>query len=71
MLNHINLSYQKHFAPVKTTILEDEPNHDDLIVVKPLNGIDNPKFQPIIRQVQNINISITPYQMTPVNQVTN
>lgn len=23
LLNHINLSYQKHFAPVKTTILED------------------------------------------------
>jgi len=44
LLNHINLSYQKHFAPVKTTIMEDEPNNDDLIVVKPLNGIDNPKF---------------------------
>ena len=24
LLNHINLSYQKHFAPVKSTILEDE-----------------------------------------------
>lgn len=44
LLNHINLSYQKHFAPVKTTINEDEPNTDDLIVVKPLNGIENPKF---------------------------
>ena len=51
LLNHINLSYQKHFAPVKTTIMEDEPTSDDLIVVKPMNGIDNPKFQPIIRQV--------------------
>lgn len=51
--------------------MEDEPNNDDLIVVKPLNGIDNPKFQPIIRQVQNINIAITPYQMTPINAVTN
>jgi hypothetical protein len=39
--------------------------------VKPLNGIDNPKFQPIIRQVQNINIAITPYQMTPIHQVAN
>ena len=24
LLNHINMSYQKHFAPVKTTIQEDE-----------------------------------------------
>ena len=54
LLNHINLSYQKHFAPVKQTILEDEANEDDLKVVKPLNGIENQKFQPIIRQVQNI-----------------
>ena len=30
LLNHINLSYQKHFAPVKTTIMEDEEQEDDL-----------------------------------------
>lgn len=61
LLNHINLSYQKHFAPVKQTILEEEPVTDDLKVVKPMNGIDNPKFQPIIRHLSNINVSITPY----------
>ena len=61
LLNHINLSYQKHFAPVKQTILEEEPINDDLKVVKAMNGIDNPKFQPIIRHLSNINVSITPY----------
>jgi hypothetical protein len=40
-------------------------------VVKPLSGIDNPKFQPIVRQLSNIQVAITPYQMTPLNQVTN
>lgn len=44
LLNHINLSYQKHFAPVKQTIQEEEAQDDDLKVVKPLNGIDNQKF---------------------------
>jgi hypothetical protein len=44
LLNHINLSYQKHFAPVKQTINEEEAVQDELKVVKPLNGIDNPKF---------------------------
>ena len=44
LLNHINLSYQKHFAPVKTTIMEDQANDDNLKVVKPLNGIDNQKL---------------------------
>jgi len=51
LLNHINLSYQKHFAPVKQAISEDEINEDDLKVVKPMNGIENQKFQPIIRTV--------------------
>lgn len=44
LLNHINLSYQKHFAPVKQAIGEDEEVVDDLKVVKPMNGIDNQKF---------------------------
>lgn len=54
LLSHINLSYQKHFAPVKQTILEEETVTDDLKVVKPLFGVDNPKFQPIIRHLSNI-----------------
>jgi hypothetical protein len=29
--------------------MEEEAIDDDLIVIKPLNGIDNPKVQPIIR----------------------
>ena len=40
LLNHINLSYQKHFAPVKQTIMEDEQVQDEVKVVKPLNGIE-------------------------------
>jgi len=40
LLNHINLSYQKHFAPVKQIIGEDEPVEDDVKVVKPINGIE-------------------------------
>ena len=41
LLNHINLSYQKHFAPVKSVIKEDEVEEESLVVVKPLQGIDN------------------------------
>ena len=41
LLNHINMSFQKHFAPVKTEIKEDEEADDKLRVVKPLNGIEN------------------------------
>ena len=31
--------------------MEEEVNEDDLTVIKPMNGIDNQKFQPIIRQI--------------------
>lgn len=47
--------------------MEEEAVADDLKVVKPMIGIDNPKFQPIIRSLGNIQIAITPYQMTPLN----
>lgn len=70
LLNHINLSYQKHFAPVKTTILEDAQQEDDLMVIKPMNGVDNTKVQPIIRRLSNVNVAITPFQLTPIHQVT-
>lgn len=70
LLNHINLSYMKHFAPVKSVIKEDEEEEEQLIVVKPLNGIENQKYHPIIKNMDDIDISITPYQMTPLNAVT-
>ena len=70
LLNHINMSFQKHFAPVKTEIKEDEETDDKLYVVKPLHGIENQKFQPMIKNLDDVDISITPYQMTPLNAVT-
>lgn len=60
----------KHFAPVKSVIKEDEEEEEQLIVVKPLNGIENQKYHPIIKNMDEIDISITPYQMTPLNAVT-
>lgn len=70
LLNHINLSYQKHFAPVKQVINEDEEEEDNLVVIKPLNGIDNQKYHPIIKNMDEIDVSITPYVMTPIASMT-
>ena len=70
LLNHINMSFQKHFAPVKSVIKEDEEEDENLLVVKPLNGIENQRFHPIIKNMNDIEVAITPYQMTPLNAVT-
>lgn len=51
-------------------IKEDEEEDDNLIVVKPLNGIDNQKYHPIIKNMDEIDVSITPYVMTPLSAVT-
>ena len=61
LLNHINMSFQKHFAPVKTEIKEDEEASDKLRVVKPLHGIENQKFQPMIKNLDDVDVCITPY----------
>ena len=50
--------------------MEDQEQEDDLQVIKPLNGVDNTKLQPIIRKLSNVNVAITPFSLTPLNQVT-
>jgi hypothetical protein len=49
LLNHILLSYQKHHDPSQQIIKEDQESNDVLNVVRPLNGIESNKYQPIIR----------------------
>ena len=61
LLNHINMSFQKHFAPVKQVIKEDATEGENLTIVKPLNGIENQKFHPIIKNLDEIDVAITPY----------
>ena len=41
LVNHILVSFQKHHAPSKEQIKEDEENDEELEVVKPLAGIEN------------------------------
>jgi len=41
--------------------MEDEEQEDDLMVIKPLPGVDSTKIQPIIRKLTDIEVAITPY----------
>lgn len=58
LLNHILLSYQKHHAPSQSSIPENEILDEKLRVIKPLAGIDNSKFQPIIRELIDVKIEL-------------
>ena len=60
LLNHVLLSYQKHHAPSQTAIPENSTTQESLEVVKPCPGIDNCKFQPIIKKVKGIEVELSP-----------
>lgn len=70
LLNHVLLSYQKHHAPSSTSIVklikltqfqpENSTTEEVLEVMKPLLGIENNKFQPIIKRLQNLNVELSP-----------
>ena len=55
---------------MKSVIKEDEEEDEALHIVKPLPGIENAKFAPIIKAMDEIDVAITPYVMTPLAAVT-
>lgn len=65
LLNHILLSYQKHHSPSQTSIPENQALEEKLRVIKPLYGIDNSKFQPIIRELADANIDLELSKIKP------
>jgi hypothetical protein len=58
LLNHVLLSYQKHHDPSNQPIREDEESQDMLSVLRPLKGIDQSKYQPIIRQLNHVKVNL-------------
>lgn len=68
LLNHVLLSYQKHHDPSMQPIKEDQEQNDILNVLRPLNGIESNKYQPIIRYLQNIRVMISPCPLSPLTK---
>lgn len=63
LVSHILSSYNKHHAPVKHVIKEDDPESDEnmnLRVIRPLNGIDQCKQQPLVRANKHMHIALSP-----------
>ena len=70
LLGHINMTHQKHYAPVRDVIDENLCDDDEVRVIKPANGVDLQRYHPIIKIVDDKDMCLTPYQMTPLNVVT-
>lgn len=52
LLKHILLSYQKHHDPSNHAIKENEAASDTISVLRPIAGVENSKFNPIIRMIK-------------------
>lgn len=68
LLNHILLSYQKHHAPSQSQIPENQALDEKLRVIKPHTGIDNSKFQPIIRTLGGVKIDLASSRIPPAQK---
>lgn len=62
MLSHIILSYQKHHEQNLHTIGEDTQ------VIKALNGIENAKYQTIVRKLNNVKVEVNPLPLSPLSK---
>jgi hypothetical protein len=68
LFNHILLSYQKHHDPTMQPIKEDEEQEDVINVLRPLKGIENSKYQPLVRELNNVYIDIAEIPVSPLSK---
>ena len=69
LFNHILLSYQKHHAPSQSSIPENANLEEKLRVIKPVKGIDNTKYQPIIRELSDVTIDLAYSKIKPAQHL--
>ena len=68
LFNHILLSYQKHHDPTSHQIDEDQEQDDIISVLRPLRGIENSKYQPLIRELTNVYIDVPELPLSPLSK---
>lgn len=67
LVRHIVSSYQKHHAPVQQAIPEDAEVVEDVIAIKPYNGVQYSKSSPVIRPPGKPTVTMMPLDL-PANQ---
>ena len=63
------MSYQKHHAPSSQVIQENEQYEEDLKVIRPLQGIESNKHQPIVRANRDAKFTISPIEESPIEYI--
>jgi len=69
LVNHILMSYQKHHAPSQQVIQENEEYEEDLKVIRPLQGIESNKHQPIVRANRDAKYKVPIKEESPIDYI--
>lgn len=60
-------SYKKNHSPSSEIIPENDEVATDIKVVKPLNGVDVQRVTPIIKNISNPTVKLSPLDLEPNN----
>jgi hypothetical protein len=47
---------------------EDKEQEDDIKVLRPLRGIENSKYQPLVRELNNVYVDVAELPMSPLSK---
>jgi hypothetical protein len=65
LVKHIVASYKKNHSPSTEVIPEESEVASDVVVVKPLNGVDIQRVTPIIKKIDRPSVKLSPLDLEP------
>ena len=67
LVKHIVASYKKNHSPSSETIPENDEVATDVKVIKPLSGVEVQRVSPIIKNIGNPAVKLSPLDLEPNN----
>jgi hypothetical protein len=65
LVRHIVASYKKNCSPSNEQIPEDVEISSDVLMIKPMNGVEVQRVTPIIKKIDNPSIKLSPLDLEP------
>lgn len=65
LVRHIVASYKKNHSPANEPIPEDDEISSDVILIKPMNGVEIQRVAPIIKKITNPSVKLSPLDLEP------
>ena len=70
LVKHIHSSYKNKYCPWEESIPEDAEVASDIIMIKPLNGVEVQQVSPIIKKILDPAVKLSPIDLEPNDYLT-